>query len=160
MASNTSRLFVTSDGKNVLFTFVLVSSLFVLWDLCNGLIDVMDKHFQDELHLSRAQSAFVGFLAGVCPIATGVTFLETLANPYTTVLGERRSAATRINLAQSCSGIGDRFDMSRGFIVPAFCFVFVAFYGFSWPKRIKAEREIVPVPSPAYTLARVQSEPE
>jgi hypothetical protein len=31
MASNTSRLFVTSDGKNVLFTFVLVSSLFLLW---------------------------------------------------------------------------------------------------------------------------------
>jgi FHS family L-fucose permease-like MFS transporter len=50
--------------------------------------------------------AFVAFLAGVCLIATGLTFLETIANPYTTVLGDRRFAATRINLAQSCNGIG------------------------------------------------------
>jgi FHS family L-fucose permease-like MFS transporter len=46
------------------------------------------------------------FLAGVCVIATGLTFLETIANPYTTVLGDKRFAATRINLAQSCNGIG------------------------------------------------------
>jgi MFS transporter, FHS family, L-fucose permease len=57
-------------------------------------------------------------------------------------------------LAKLMGAVADRFDMSRGFIVPAFCLVFVAFYGFSWPKRIKAERKIVPVPSPAYTLAR------
>jgi hypothetical protein len=29
--------------------------------------------------------------------------------------------------------------MSRGFIVPMFCFVFVAFYGFNWPKFSQAE---------------------
>ena len=51
-------------------------------------------------------TAFVAFLAGVCLIATGLTFLETIANPYTTVLGDPRYAATRINLAQSCNGIG------------------------------------------------------
>ena len=51
-------------------------------------------------------TAFVGFLAGVCVIATGLTFLETIANPYTTVLGDQRYAATRINLAQSCNGVG------------------------------------------------------
>jgi FHS family L-fucose permease-like MFS transporter len=39
-------------------------------------------------------------------IATGLTFLETIANPYTTVLGDRRYAATRINLAQSLNGVG------------------------------------------------------
>jgi FHS family L-fucose permease-like MFS transporter len=39
-------------------------------------------------------------------IASGLTFLETIANPYTTVLGTERYAATRINLAQSCNGIG------------------------------------------------------
>ena len=33
-------------------------------------------------------------------------FLETIANPYTTVLGPNQYAATRINLAQSCNGIG------------------------------------------------------
>ena len=51
-------------------------------------------------------TAFVAFLAGVCVIAAGLTFLETIANPYTTVLGDQRYAATRINLAQSCNGIG------------------------------------------------------
>jgi FHS family L-fucose permease-like MFS transporter len=51
-------------------------------------------------------TAFVAFLAGVCVIATGLTFLETIANPYTTVLGDLRYAATRINLAQSCNGVG------------------------------------------------------
>ena len=39
-------------------------------------------------------------------IAAGLTFLETVANPYTTVLGPQRYAATRINLAQSCNGVG------------------------------------------------------
>lgn len=39
-------------------------------------------------------------------IATGLTFLETIANPYTTVLGDKRYAATRINLAQSRNGLG------------------------------------------------------
>jgi fucose permease len=152
------RMFVTSDGRNVLFTFALVSSLFLLWGFCNGMIDVMDKHFQEELHLTLAQSAWVqfahylgyflmampagwlatrlgykggiiagllmvavgglwfipsthiaefwAFLLGVCVIASGLTFLETVANPYTTVLGSPRYAATRINLAQSCNGIG------------------------------------------------------
>jgi FHS family L-fucose permease-like MFS transporter len=151
-------MFVTDDGRNVLFTFVLLVLLFALWGFCNGMIDVMDKHFQEELHLSLAQSAWVqfahylgyflmalpagwlatrlgyrggiitgllivaaggfwfipatyiasfwAFLLGVSIIAAGLTFLETIANPYTTVLGPLEFAATRINLAQSCNGIG------------------------------------------------------
>ena len=169
-APNKRGLFITNAGQNVAFTFVLVTSLFLLWGFCNGLIDVMDKHFQDELGLTKSQSAwvqfahylgyflmsipagwlatklgykggiitgllivglgglwflpatrisemvqsgsvtatgaFVAFLAGVCLIATGLTFLETVANPYTTVLGDPHYAATRINLAQSCNGFG------------------------------------------------------
>ena len=53
------RLFVTPDGRNLTITFILVSSLFLLWGFCNGMIDVMDKHFQDELNLTLAQSANV-----------------------------------------------------------------------------------------------------
>jgi len=30
--------------------------------------------------------------------------------------------------------VADKYDMSRGFIVPMVCFAFVAFYGFNWPK--------------------------
>ena len=54
-------LFVTDDGKNVAFTFIIVSSLFLLWGFCNGMIDVMDRHFQQALHLTLAQSAWVQF---------------------------------------------------------------------------------------------------
>jgi FHS family L-fucose permease-like MFS transporter len=170
MSTNKKGLFVLNDGTNVMFTFILISSLFLLWGLCNGMIDVMDKHFQEELNLSKSQSAwvqfahylgyflmsmpagwlaaklgykggiitgllivavggfwfipathinamvrdgsvspataFAAFLVGVCAIASGLTFLETIANPYTTVLGPKQFAAARINLAQSCNGIG------------------------------------------------------
>jgi FHS family L-fucose permease-like MFS transporter len=161
-----STMFRSADGKNLFVTFLLVSSLFLLWGFCNGMIDVMDKHFQEELHLTLSQSAWVqfahylgyflmalpagwlasklgykggiiagllmvavgglwflpatkiaafwAFLLGVCFIAAGLTFLETIANPYTTVLGPKEFAATRINLAQSCNGIGWIFGPIAG----------------------------------------------
>ncbi len=153
-----SKMFKGENGKNHLFTFTIISTLFLLWGACNGMIDVMDKHFQDYLHLSKAQSAWVqfahylgyllmslpaswlarklgykggiisglllvslggfwfipathisafwAFLLGVCVIAMGLTILETVANPYTTVLGPKEFAATRINFAQSFNGVG------------------------------------------------------
>ena len=57
---------------------------------------------------------FWAFLLGVCIIAAGLTFLETIANPYTTVLGPPQYAATRINLAQSTNGIGLLFGPIAG----------------------------------------------
>ncbi len=122
------------------------------------MIDVLNKHFQDSLHISKTQSAFVqtanylgyffmaipsgllavrfgykgaiiiglslvalgsfwfipathigtywSFLLGLFVLAAGLTCLETVANPYTTVLGPPESGAARINLAQSANGIG------------------------------------------------------
>jgi len=35
--------------------------------------------------------------------------------------------------------VADKFDMSRGFIVPLLCFGFVAFYGLNWPRFSKAQ---------------------
>src|SRR6476661_4129131 len=63
MDPHTARrgMFVIKDGRNVLFTFLLLIFLFALWGFCNGVIDVMDKHFQEELHLSLSQSAWVQF---------------------------------------------------------------------------------------------------
>ena len=49
-ATHRKGLFITNEGQNVAFTFVLVTTLFLLWGFCNGLIDTMDKHFQNELH--------------------------------------------------------------------------------------------------------------
>ena len=51
-------------------------------------------------------SSFWAFLLGVSVIAMGLTVLETVANPYSTVLGSRPYAALRINLAQTVNGIG------------------------------------------------------
>ena len=50
MSTEKKGMFIAPDGANLVFTFVLVSSLFFLWAVCNGMIDVMDKHFQEELH--------------------------------------------------------------------------------------------------------------
>ena len=46
------------------------------------------------------------FLLGLFILAAGLTCLETVANPYATVLGPPESGAARINLAQSTNGIG------------------------------------------------------
>ena len=152
------RMFRGENGRSHLFTFLLVCSLFLLWGLCNGMIDVLNKHFQNSLHVSKAQSALVqfsnymgyflmaipsgmlarrfgykggiiiglaliaigafwfipatqigtfgAFLVGLFILATGLTCLETVANPYATALGPPELGAARINLAQSCNGIG------------------------------------------------------
>ncbi|ACU59490.1 L-fucose:H+ symporter permease [Chitinophaga pinensis] len=46
------------------------------------------------------------FLGALFIIATGLTFLETAANPYVSVLGSPETATTRLNLAQSFNGVG------------------------------------------------------
>ena len=58
---NKKSIFAAGNGKSLIVPFLLVSSLFLLWGFCNGMIDVMDKHFQQELHLTLAQSAWVQF---------------------------------------------------------------------------------------------------
>jgi len=151
-------LFRTADGKSLFITFALVTSLFLLWGFCNGMIDILNKHFQDSLHINKEQSGLVqsanylayflmaipagliarkfgykggiligltliasgafwfvhavslgeygAFLLGLFVIAAGMTCLETIANPYTTVLGPPESGATRINIAQTINGAG------------------------------------------------------
>lgn len=49
--------------------------------------------------------AFGLFLGALFVIASGLTFLETAANPYTTVLGDPAGAEQRINFAQSFNGL-------------------------------------------------------
>lgn len=158
LQSKNIALFRTADGKNHIFTFLLTCSLFLLWGTCSGLLDNLNKHFQNSLHLSKFESGFVqnafymgyflmalpagiiarrfgykggivfgltlaaagafwfvhataidtyaAFLLGLFVLASGLACLETIANPYTTVLGPPESGATRINMAQTCNGIG------------------------------------------------------
>jgi FHS family L-fucose permease-like MFS transporter len=144
--------------NNFLLPFALVTSLFFLWGLSYGLLDVLNKHFQEVLQITRRKStllqfAYFGayfvaalpaglfmkrfgykrgillglflfaagallcypaaeaasfplFLFSFFVLASGLTFLETAANPYVTVLGEPETSAFRINLAQSFNGVG------------------------------------------------------
>jgi len=50
--------------------------------------------------------SFYFFLFALFVIASGATFLETVANPYMTLLGEPQNGARRLNFAQSFNGIG------------------------------------------------------
>lgn len=50
--------------------------------------------------------SFKFFLFSLFVIACGLVFLETAANPYMTELGDRETAASRLNLAQSFNGLG------------------------------------------------------
>jgi len=46
------------------------------------------------------------FLAALFILASGATFLETVANPYISVLGPKESSERRLNFAQSFNGVG------------------------------------------------------
>mgnify|MGYP000869959216 CR=1 FL=1 len=49
--------------------------------------------------------SYAFFLGALFIIASGLTFLETAANPYVTVLGAPETATQRINFAQSFNGL-------------------------------------------------------
>lgn len=138
----------------LLFAFLMVASLFFIWGFCHAMLDVLNKHFQNTLHLSKGQSGLVetavflaylllsfpaallirrigyqrgiqvglvvlaagaflfipaglvfkeywAFLAALFVLATGLTCIETAANPYVTVLGPKEGAAGRLSVAQA-----------------------------------------------------------
>src|SRR6476469_9044010 len=123
---------------------ILVTSLFFLWGVAYGLLDVLNKHFQETLHINKSRSTYLqmayfgayftisfpaglfmnrfgyrrGIIAGLllyavgaflfypssqlasfpfflCSLfilASGLTFLETAANPYMTILGDAKTS--------------------------------------------------------------------
>jgi len=56
-----ASLFRSPEGGSYFRPFAMVTSLFLLWGFAHGLLDVLDKHFQDTLHVSKAQSGMVQF---------------------------------------------------------------------------------------------------
>jgi MFS transporter, FHS family, L-fucose permease len=47
--------------KEFLLPFILISSLFFLWGIAHGMVDTLNKHFQQILHLSKSQSGMIQF---------------------------------------------------------------------------------------------------
>jgi FHS family L-fucose permease-like MFS transporter len=164
-------LFRGTDGRNYGLVFALCTTLFFLWGFCNGMLDVLNKHFQNSLHIDKMESALVqsanylgyffmaipagllakrfgykgailiglaliaagafwfipathigaysGFLLGLFVLAMGLTCLETVANPYTTVLGPPAGGATRINIAQTCNRAAHPLEVQMKEDLPA-----------------------------------------
>jgi FHS family L-fucose permease-like MFS transporter len=54
---------------------------------------------------AAATRSYAFFLGALFVIACGLTFLETAANPYITVLGDSEGATQRLNFAQSFNGL-------------------------------------------------------
>src|SRR3954470_17393196 len=50
--------------------------------------------------------SYIFFLVALFIIASGATFLETVANPYITKLGDKEKSEQRLNFAQSFNGVG------------------------------------------------------
>ena len=144
--------------RQLIVPFILVTSLFFLWGFAHSLLDVLNKHFQDILGITKSKSGLVqaalyggyfvmaipaglfmnrwgykkGIIAGLLLyasgaflfwpatyvqtfgftllclfiIACGLTFLETAANPYSSVLGPRETSEQRLTLSQSFNGLG------------------------------------------------------
>lgn len=144
--------------KRYLVPFILIASLFFLWGFSRSILDVLNKHFQDVMSLSKTESSLIqvavysayflvalpaglfimkrgyrsGVVAGLLMFAAGafmfipgeacgsfgiflgalfvlgcgLAFLETAANPYAAGLGDPRTGASRLNLAQAMNGMG------------------------------------------------------
>lgn len=145
-------------SKKYLLPFILITSLFFMWGFARAILDVLNKHFQEELSISITQStliqattylgyfltalpagilitrygyrrgvvtglllfgigsllfipgesmmSFAVFLGALFVIGCGLAMLETAANPYAAELGDKTTAASRLNLAQSFNGLG------------------------------------------------------
>jgi len=158
MHSAQSKKSKTALNGNYTLPLILVTSLFFLWGLAYGLLDVLNKHFQETLNITRqrstllqaayfgayflialpagifmnkagykkgiiiglllyatgallfypsaSMSSFPFFLLSLFILASGLTFLETAANPYITVLGKPETSEFRLNLSQSFNGVG------------------------------------------------------
>lgn len=48
-----------SNRNPLLFAFLMVASLFFIWGFCHAMLDVLNKHFQNILNVSRTQSGLV-----------------------------------------------------------------------------------------------------
>ncbi|KAF2738443.1 putative L-fucose-proton symporter [Polyplosphaeria fusca] len=137
----------------------LVTVLFFMWGFAYGLLDVLNKHFQETLHISAAKAAglqgayfgayfigpltysgwivrkfgyrwtfitgltvygigallfwpsgmkrsFAGFCGSMFVVGSGLSTLETSANPFIATCGPPKWSELRLNLSQAFQAIG------------------------------------------------------
>jgi FHS family L-fucose permease-like MFS transporter len=83
-------IFSSPSGKSYLFPFILITSLFLMWGLAHGLLDVLNKHFQVAFTMSKAQSGLVQFSTyiayGLMAIPAGI-FMKKFGYKKGIILG-------------------------------------------------------------------------
>ncbi|GAB3019992.1 L-fucose:H+ symporter permease [Niabella terrae] len=58
---NQKKSIFVRDGVNYAAPFAAISALFFLWGVAHGMLDTLDKNFQEMLHLKKWQSSFIQF---------------------------------------------------------------------------------------------------
>jgi fucose permease len=100
-------------GKIMRLLSLLSAPPFFLWGFCNGMIDVLNKHFQNSLHISKAESGFLQFANFIGYFVMAIVGGAIM--PF--MMG----------------WLADTFSMRIGFIMPLICFVYILFYAALWP---------------------------
>jgi FHS family L-fucose permease-like MFS transporter len=69
------------------------------------------------LFYPAANSGYALFLLGFFVLAAGITILQVAANPYVTVLGDPRTASSRLSLTQAFNSVGTTIAPTLGGIL-------------------------------------------
>lgn len=59
MATNRQNINRQKEKNVYLWPYILVTTLFFLWGFAHSILDILNKHFQDTLHISKTESALV-----------------------------------------------------------------------------------------------------
>lgn len=107
--TDTQSSFIDSAVYLGYFLIAIPAGLFVhKYSYKKGIILGLILYATGALLFIPAASAqsYTFFLVALFIIASGATFLETVANPYISVLGDKETSAQRLNFAQSFNGVG------------------------------------------------------
>ena len=70
-----------ANGINYLVPFVLITTLFFLWGFARAILDVLNKHFQNEMHISITESSliqvttYMGYFLMAIPAGLFINFM-------------------------------------------------------------------------------------
>jgi FHS family L-fucose permease-like MFS transporter len=107
--SDTQSSFIDSSVYAGYFLIALPAGLFMhKYGYKKGILAGLALFAAGYLLFIPAASArsYIFFLAALFVVASGATFLETVANPYVTLLGDKNTSERRLNFAQSFNGLG------------------------------------------------------
>lgn len=112
-------------NRTPVLQFAMTSVLFAIWAIASSLNDILITQFKAVFSLSDLATAFVqsAFYGGYFLIAipaslfikkfsyklgiiAGLSFLETSADTYATLMGPKRLGTVRLNIAQTMNALG------------------------------------------------------